>query len=247
MLKGLLLDFDGTIAETEKFGHRVAYNSAFTELGLGWDWDETLYGKLLAVAGGRERLRHYLAQYRPAELEAALDSDLIGRIYQIKVKHFAAAAPRLPLRPGIVRLLTEAHAAGIKLAVATTGAEAGVEALLASTPGLRGLFSVVAGHESAERKKPAPDIYLWAIKALGLEPAQCVAIEDSHVGLGAATAAGLPTIVTVSAYTANEDFSRATSVLSDLGEPAAPSRCLGGLAPPSGFVDLAFLQAIRAD
>jgi len=244
LLKGLLLDFDGTIAETEKFGHRVAYNSAFAELELGWAWDEELYGELLAVAGGRERLRHYLTQYRPAELDAALQSDLIGRIYKTKVKHFAEAAPRLPLRPGIVRLLTEAHAAGVKIAVATTGAEAGVEALLAGTPGLRGLFSVVAGHESAERKKPAPDIYLWAIKALGLDPAACVAIEDSNVGLRAATAAGLPTIVTVSAYTANEDFSLAASVLSDLGEPDAPSRCLGGRTPPAGHVDLAFLQAI---
>jgi HAD superfamily hydrolase (TIGR01509 family) len=244
-LRGLLLDCDGTIAETERFGHRVAYNRAFAEFGLDWSWDEALYGQLLAVAGGRERLRHYLERHRPELLDGAIASGLIGEIHRAKIRHFAEIAPTIALRPGLLRLVREVHEAGALIAVATTASRAGVEALLSQDPQLPGLISLIAASEEVERKKPEPDVYLWALARLGLEAADCVAIEDSHVGLRAALAAHLPTVVTVSQYTVTEDFAGASAVLSDLGERDAPARSLHGQRPRDGLVDLAFLDEIR--
>jgi HAD superfamily hydrolase (TIGR01509 family) len=241
-LRGLILDFDGTIAETERHGHRVSYNLAFAELGLDWSWDEELYGALLSVAGGKERLRHYLAQYRPKLLDDAIASDLITEIYRAKVRHFANMAPTIPLRPGLVRLVQEANAAGVFVAIATTGSKPGVEAVLSQHETLPPMVCLIADNEAAERKKPAPDVYLWTLNRLGLEAADCIVIEDSNVGLRAALSARLATVITFSDYTAKEDFTGACAVLSDLGERDRPLRCLGGVKPLNGMVDLEFLQ-----
>ena len=244
-LRGLLFDFDGTIAETERLGQRVAYNHAFAELGLDWNWDETLYGDLLSVAGGKERLRFYLQKYRPELLDDAIESGLIIEIHRAKIRHFAKIAPTIPLRPGLLRLVREAHAAGVRIAIATTASKPGVEALLSQDPTLPPMVSLIAANEAVDRKKPAPDVYLWALDRLGLKAADCVAIEDSNVGLRAALAANLPAIVTVSDYTAGEDFTGAGAVLSDLGELNQPAWSIKGVRPKDGLVDLAFLQTIQ--
>jgi beta-phosphoglucomutase-like phosphatase (HAD superfamily) len=246
-LRGIILDFDGTIAETERFGHRVAYNHAFAELGLEWNWDEDIYRDLLSVAGGKERLRYYLKRYHPERLSDASISDLIIDIHCTKIKHFARTAPTMPLRPGLLRLVREANAAGLKVAIATTASKHGVEALLAQDPNLPGMITLIAANEAVEKKKPAPDVYLWALDRLALGADACIAIEDSNIGLRAALAAGLPTIVTVSDYTAEDDFTGASAVLTSLGADDEPALSLHGPRPAAGRVDLAFLRAIREE
>lgn len=244
-LKGLLLDFDGTIAETERFGQRVAYNHAFSELGLDWHWDEVIYGELLSVAGGKERLRYYLERYRPDLLDEVIASGLIVEIHCAKIRHFSEIAPTIPLRPGLLRLVTEAHAADILVGIATTASKAGVEALLSQNSSLSSNIALIAANEAVDRKKPAPDVYNWALDKLRLQATDCVAIEDSNVGLRAALAAKLPTIVTLSDYTHGDDFAGAIAVLSNLGEHNEPAQSLRGVRPQNGFVDLAFLEAVR--
>jgi HAD superfamily hydrolase (TIGR01509 family) len=217
VLRGLLFDFDGTIAETERFGHRVAYNRAFAELGLDWSWDEALYGELLAVAGGQERLRHFVETRRPDQAGIAGAEGFYERVHRVKGEHFARLAAEVPLRPGVLRLVAEAQAAGIAVGIATTAARAGVDALLELHPVLAAAVATIVAGEDVPRKKPAPDAYLVAMERLGLVAPECVAFEDSHVGLQAALAAGLSTVVTPSDYTAGEDFSGAAAVLPDLG------------------------------
>jgi HAD superfamily hydrolase (TIGR01509 family) len=243
-LRGLLLDFDGTIAETERSGHRVAYNRAFAELGLAWSWDESLYGELLGVAGGKERLQAYIERRHPQLLARA--SSLVPRVHEAKIRHFARLAPALPLRHGVLRLLREAGQAGIAVAIATTAARAGVEAILGREPALAALVALIASGDDVERKKPAPDVYLWALQRLGLSCDECVAVEDSGVGLRAALGAGLATVVTVSDYTANDDFTAARAVLTSLGEADAPALSIRGPAPLDGIVDVDFLRTILA-
>jgi HAD superfamily hydrolase (TIGR01509 family) len=243
-LRGLLLDFDGTIADTERHGHRVAYNQAFAEYGLNWTWDDDLYKDLLAVAGGKERMQHYIAHYRPALPLGIPAARLIQELHLAKSRHFGALAPVIPLRPGILRLLREVHAAGISIALATTAMKPGVDAFLGHHPELAAVIGVIAAGDVVEHKKPAPDIYLWALREMGLSPRQCVAIEDSSVGLSAALAAGLPTLVTISEYTAGNDFSGAAAVLSSLGDPADPVEVSAGTKPPAGGVDLNYLRSL---
>jgi HAD superfamily hydrolase (TIGR01509 family) len=241
---GLLFDFDGTLAETERSAHRVAYNEAFAELALPYRWDEALYGELLAVAGGKERLTHYLRTYRDEPLSPEALQAMVTRIYALKKQRFSELAGAIALRPGVRRLILEARAAGLRIALVTTASPDAVEALLRHHTDVLECFELIAAGDVVAHKKPAPDIYRWTLASMQLDPGACLAVEDSHIGLRASLEAGVRTLVTVSTYTAGEDFSGAVAVLSDLGEREAPARTLAGSGPPAGFVDVAYVRAL---
>ncbi|MFZ5483855.1 MAG: HAD family hydrolase [Pseudomonadota bacterium] len=245
MLQALLFDVDGTLADTERDGHRPAFNAAFKDYGLDWDWDVALYGKLLAVTGGKERMKFYVEQFRPDYVKPADFDDLVKELHQAKTRHYTRmlAEGGIPLRPGVRRLLEEARAAGLILGVATTTTPENVTALLRHSLAEDGpdWFKVIAAGDIVPAKKPAPDIYLWAMDQLRLKPEHCLAFEDSRNGIRAALGAGLKTVVTVNDYTREDDFTGALAVLSDLGEPGAPYRRLD--REESGLVDLARLRA----
>jgi HAD superfamily hydrolase (TIGR01509 family) len=247
-LEALLLDVDGTLADTERDGHRVAYNRAFAAAGLDWHWDLESYGKLLAVSGGKERMRFYLEQFNTGFEGAAELDGLVDRLYQLKTGFYLELMNEaaIPLRPGVERLLKEAHSSGLRLAIATTTGPENVAALLESSMGPESIawFDVIAAGDAVPRKKPAPDIYLYALDKMGLPATACLAIEDSDNGVAASTAAGLKTIVTVNEYTKNQDFSAAVIVLDQLGEPGAGFEVLAGDASGSTYVDIAFLNCI---
>ena len=210
-LKAIIFDVDGTMAETEEV-HRQAFNNAFAHFRLGWRWDRKTYGELLRVTGGKERIRHF------AKLR--IDDKTISAIHAEKTKRYTALVEsgRVPLRPGIENLIFEAKEAGIRLAIATTTTPANVTALLNATlgPSAERLFEVIAAGDCVTAKKPAPDVYLQTLHSLNLAPHDCLAVEDSANGLKAALAAGIPTIVTRSVYTQDDDFTGATKVMDEL-------------------------------
>lgn len=246
-LKAVIFDVDGTLADTERDGHRPAFNAAFREAGLSWNWGVELYGELLAITGGKERIRHYMEKHCPAELSRSGLDDWIAGLHKAKTRHFVALLERgeIPLRPGVARLLQELRAANIKIAIATTTTPENVTALLKSTLGENspGWFEVIGAGDIVPAKKPAPDIYLWVLEQLGLTAQQCVALEDSENGLKSALTAGLATTITVSDYTRLHDFTGAVVVLSDLGEPGQPFSVLAGNAHGHGWVNTQMLAA----
>jgi HAD superfamily hydrolase (TIGR01509 family) len=232
-LSALIFDVDGTIAQTERDGHRVAFNRAFAAKGLGWMWTVEQYGRLLDVAGGKERIAYYADRFMPnfrpptdmktfaAELHA-----LKGKFYRQLVEEGA-----IGLRPGIRRLMEEAREAGVKLAIATTSSLDSVLPLLQTTLEVESVewFDLIAAGDIVPVKKPAPDIYLHVIRQMEIDPDCCLVLEDSQQGLRSAVAAGLKTIVTYNDYTRGQDFRSAALVLDGLGDVDSPFRVTGGL------------------
>ncbi|VAX07302.1 Xylulose-1,5-bisphosphate phosphatase CbbY, converts this Rubisco inhibiting byproduct to xylulose-5P [hydrothermal vent metagenome] len=250
-LQALLFDVDGTLADTERDGHRVAFNLAFQKAGLDWDWSVELYGKLLAVTGGKERMKYYLQHFNtdfegPDKLDA-----FIAELHQSKTTFYTdlLAEGRIPLRPGVERLLKEARAKGMRMGIATTTTPANVQALLTHTLGAdsESWFEVIAAGDVVPAKKPAADIYTWAMEKMGLSPEACIAFEDSENGIKSSVAAGLRTIITVNDYTLEHDFSDAVLVLNNMGEPDQAFTVLQGdenILDGANYLDLELVQRL---
>lgn len=221
MLKALIFDVDGTLADTEN-AHRAAFNAAFAEVGRDWVWDEALYTRLLEVSGGKERILHYWRSIQPdlKDIGGAGVRDTVARIHEIKTAAYERAVQEgaVQLRPGVLRLIESAWAAGLRLAIATTTSPVNIAALLRAAigPEWPHFFQVVEDASTAPEKKPNPQVYLQLLRRLGLTGSECLAFEDSANGLRAATSAGLATLITPNAYTAHQDFRGALRVLPDL-------------------------------
>ena len=225
MTFGLIFDCDGVLADTERYGHLPAFNQTFAELGLPVQWTEEEYGRRLAIGGGKERLASLLTSELVAQagLPESVDQqrDLVARWHKRKTEIYTAmvAAGTLPARPGVRRLVGEAHDAGWRLAVASTSAEESVRAVLEHVVGDLSLYFEVLAGDVVPYKKPAPDIYLLARERIALPAGDLMVVEDSRNGLVAAHAAGLQCLVTVNGYTRDEDFGEAAMVVSSLGDP----------------------------
>ncbi len=231
-MKALLFDCDGVLADTERDGHRPAFNLAFSQAGLGITWDVPTYGELLRIGGGKERLRHYFDTRGWPVPEVARD-DLVARLHRLKTDLFLRIIEggQLPARPGVARIVDEAASIGLTLAVCSTSNERAVHAVVTHLlgPQRRRAFAGLFAGDIVPRKKPAPDIYLHAARLLGVAPSHCLVVEDSANGLQAARAAGMRCLVTTSAYTAAEDFTGAARIVPDLGEPPGPHLTLDDL------------------
>ncbi len=252
-IQALLFDCDGVLAETERDGHRVAYNKAMEVLGIQAEWSEEEYAEMVLISGGKERLKYFFNKYPSRFPSNTYNSDLIQQIYLKKTEIFKsmAASGSLPPRSGIARIIREAHDMGLLLFVCSTSHKESVEALLVRNYGKDCLpwFSKLYCGDVVANKKPAPDIYLLARNEFKLDEKRCFVIEDSRNGLLAAKGAGMHCLITRSFYTVKENFAEADIVTTCLGDPAGTAeeeqcRILASVKsiPEKGYISAADLD-----
>jgi len=248
-LTTLLFDVDGTLAETEEI-HRQSFNQSFSQAGLNWHWSKQMYAALLAVTGGKERIRYYLTEHLPAFVVPGDLDAYIAALHASKTAIYTetVAAGKLPMRPGVRRLISEARQTGLRLGIATTTTPANVSVLLQHNlaPDAESWFEVIAAGGDVPAKKPAPDIYHYAMQAMGVNAVECLAFEDSENGLLSARAAELQTLVTVSEYTRDHDFNGAALVLDQLGDPDSPFQVIAGEAGRHKMVTVELLRELHS-
>jgi HAD superfamily hydrolase (TIGR01509 family) len=238
VLRTVIFDVDGTLVDSERDGHRVAFNQAFAEFDLPYRWDEPTYGRLLDVTGGQPRLHAYLAGEGVAGAER---DELVPRLHARKTELFLAlaAAGEVPARPGALRLLDELGDLGVTVGVATTGSRMWVEPLLDRHFGLDRFAVIVTGDDTSQRK-PDPESYVVALRALGAGTGSTVAVEDSDNGVRAARAAGLRVAAVANDYTATQELQEAAVVLDGFGMPGVPVKVRHD---PDGVLEAGILDA----
>jgi beta-phosphoglucomutase-like phosphatase (HAD superfamily) len=230
MVKAFIFDVDGTLADTERHGHRVAFNQAFEQFGLDWHWSEETYGELLAVTGGKERMAHFVRTHDKPEKDREDLGSLIKQLHARKTENYVSLLKRnaIPLRPGVKRLLQDAREQKIRLAIATTTTPENITALLENALGPESIawFDVIGAGDIVPEKKPAADIYHYVLRHMNLNADDCLAFEDSINGLRASLGAGIKTIITHNGYTEQDDFTGAELVLDHFGDEDHPSTVL---------------------
>jgi HAD superfamily hydrolase (TIGR01509 family) len=251
MLQALLFDCDGVLAETERDGHRVAYNRALEEMGIDAAWTAEEYAKLVLISGGKERLRFYFEKHQDKFPPDRFTADMIQQIYLKKTAIFKAMIQKgaLPPRSGIARIIREAHEQGILLFVCSTSHRESVETLIRHNYGAECLswFTELFCGDIVARKKPAPDIYNLAGDKYKLERNICFIVEDSRNGLLAAHGAGMHCLITQSYYTTMEDFTEADMLVNCLGDPGGERSIILNCSrpvPPRGYITVADLVSL---
>ena len=245
-LEAIIFDVDGTLADTEE-AHRRAFNDVFAARNLGWNWTREDYAKLLDVTGGKERIAHFMRDWLwrdPAEINIpALHREKTDRYVEL------VATGEIPLRPGVARLINEALAAGVKIAIATTTSLENVEVLIGRTLGESMLdeFAAISAGDMVARKKPAPDVYNHALAAMQIQAAAAIAVEDSENGLRSALAAGVACVITTNPYTDGREFTGARAVLDCLGDTDKAASASAGRTPPGGVANLSYFRSIQAE
>ena len=234
MVSALIFDCDGVLVDTERDAHRVGFNRAFEHFGIDAEWSVERYGELLNIAGGKERMTAYFNDDGWPEDKVAEyggQQELIAALHKYKTAEVSQIVRELPVRPGVLRIVDEAIANEVRLGVCTTSNAKFIDAVLDLFGAERkAAFEFVHAGDVVSRKKPDPEIYELATKSLGLDPKDCVVIEDSRNGLLASAGAGYPTLITTSTYTVDEDFSEAARVVPELGDAPNPQVTLADLS-----------------
>ena len=200
----ILFDFDGVIVDSEALHHR-AYELALAPHGVAGIPKDVYADRFSNRGTGLEYCAEQVPGIDVRLLKQRKEEFLLGLMRD--------GASLLPAAAESVRAL-----AAFRRVVLATGSRRAVVAAALQRVGLEGVFEKVVTREDYEREKPAPDSFLRACALIGEKPSSCLVIEDSHKGLTAARAAGIPCVVVPNDYTRAADFTGAAAILTSLAD-----------------------------
>tara|TARA_B100000579_G_scaffold228787_1_gene187312 strand:- start:887 stop:1633 length:747 start_codon:yes stop_codon:yes gene_type:complete len=243
-LKAVFWDVDGTIADTELCGHRVAFNMAFRDFDLDWNWSENQYLDLLKISGGFNRIIHFRN-----EIYSELSDNNCSQIQSRKRFHYKnlIQAGKIKVRDGVLRLINELSTFDVEQFIVTTSGKESLEPFL-NTSLLSHLdhFSGMVTYEDVSNHKPFPDAYKLALKLSKQSEVNCLAIEDSMIGVEAASAANLNCLLTLPPWlSSTQKFSNeANACVNSLGNEDNPSKIIYGKDLTGKNVNVEYLTKI---
>jgi len=243
-LSAVFWDVDGTIADTELCGHRVAFNMAFKDFDLDWFWNESRYLDLLKISGGLNRIIHYRD-----EIRGDISDDKCSKIQSRKRFHYKELirTGKIKVRYGVLRLISELYECDIEQFIVTTSGRESLDPFLDSSLHSHSkYFSKIITYEDVSRHKPFPDAYNFALEFTKASISNCIAIEDSNIGVEAAKAAKLNCLLTLAPWITSykKITKKANAAVDSLGDSNKHSKLIYGKELSNNFVNLNYLNKI---
>ena len=239
-LEGVYWDLDGTIANTELEAHLPAFNNAFNDLGIDWNWDTNTYIKLLKINGGKNRIAYYAKSNNDDFSE-----DLILKIHETKQFHYLEIIKKncVSFKIGVFRLINELHRKKVRQFIVTSSSRKQVDLLVECLFNGFNPFEFIISSEDVELKKPNPLPYLKAVHLSGINKKNSIVFEDSNEGLKSSLAAELPTIFVPSniPISLNENI-KLNCILDSLGDEDNEANVIKGPKLKKSYVDYSFLN-----
>lgn len=210
-MNGLLFGSIGSLVETSE-NQREAFNRAFREHGLDWQWDRDDYRNRLVASGGRHRIAEY-AKERGESVDAAAIHQTKSRIFQQALRE-----GEMQLRDGVMDVIEFARENDIRLGLVTTTSRENVDSMLEAVA--RSIpadtFEVIVDATLVQETKPDGECYRIALRGLGLQADECLAIEDNVDGVRAAKEVGISCIAFPGQNTVDHDYEVADIVTDNL-------------------------------
>ena len=239
-LDGVYWDLDGTIANTELEAHLPAFNNAFNELGINWNWETNKYLKLLKINGGINRIAYYAKSNNEF-----FSDDLIHKIHETKQFHYLEIIKKncVSFKTGVLRLINELHRKNVRQFIVTSSSRNQVNLLVEYLFNGFNPFEFIISSEDVELKKPHPLPYLKAIQLSGINKKNSIIFEDSKPGLKSSLAANLPTIFVPSniPIVLGQNI-KLDCILDSLGDQNNVANVIKGPKLKKSYVDYNFLS-----
>ena len=244
ILRAVFWDVDGTIADTELEGHRIAFNRAFSDYDLDWSWNQSIYQDLLKISGGLNRIRFY-----NKSAKGNVTDDICSKIQKRKGFHYDEIIKSGIIKPreGVLRLINELYSHNVSQYIVTTSGRNSLEPLLKKIlDSAIKCFSGTITYEDVTCLKPHPEAYLNALDLCNVPEENCLAIEDSHNGVSSAKAANINCLMTPPQWFRKEDINSkdADACVDSLGSITKPSNLIYGIPMMNSFVDFDYLSSL---
>ena len=239
-LEGVYWDLDGTIANTELEAHLPAFNNAFSDIGINWNWDTNKYIQLLKINGGRNRISHYSRLNNDH-----FSDDLIFKIHEKKQFYYLELIKKnsVNFKTGVFRLINELYRKNIRQFIVTSSSRNQVNLLIEYLFNGFNPFEFIIASEDVDFKKPNPLPYLKAVQLSGIKKNNSIVFEDSNPGIKSSLAANLPTIFVPSNIPiVLEENIKLDCILDTLGDENTVANVIKGPKLKKSYVDHSFLN-----